>query len=105
MPTIEHTCGPRYPCSVSVAIRAPPGGTTPMELRDCRPRVDPRQRGGVVAARPLPEVVGVDLLDEPAELVDDLLLLLGLTGHRVGGVVEDLGAGEDGGVDPDGEGD
>src|SRR5919112_6297458 len=102
MPTIEHTCGPRNPCS-SVAIRAPPGGTTPMELRHCRPPCGWRQRGRAVLWRlshrcgrertkerkRLPEVVGVDLLDELAELVDDLLLLLGLAAHRVGGVVED----------------
>src|SRR4051794_26887366 len=107
MPTIEQTWGPRYPCScfVSVAIPAPPGGTTPMELRHCRPRPGVRQRSGACATGRLPEVVGVDLLDELPELVDDLLLLLGLPRHRVGGVVEDLGAGEDRRVDPHGEGD
>src|SRR5829696_5202503 len=108
MPTMEHTCGPRYPCSLpSLAIDRLPLELHPWNYATVRGGGPRRQRRPRQARRrsPSAEVVRVDLLDELAELVDDLLLLLGLPRHRVGGVVQDLGAGEDGCVDADGEGD
>src|SRR5436305_14513073 len=104
MPTILQTCGPRKPSSSGTERSL---DVTDMSqtrsydrvrrVRPARERVNQRPPSGG-------EVFGVDLLEELAEALDLLFLLLFLADDD-GGLVEHALLGEDRGAQPGGEGD
>src|SRR4051794_4759752 len=103
MPTIFAACVPLYPDSST--------GPTPFRRRHRRSYVDVRK--ATLGPIPAPvkrtcsgEVVGVDVLDEVAELVEDLLrLLLGLRRRLLADLVEELLGGEQRRLAAHGQGD
>src|SRR3954469_14968170 len=94
MPTILHTSGAAYPCSViatrSVEGRGNHDGVIREAYRHVRPRS--RARGGAEKACLRIEVLGCDVVEELPELLDLLVLL---TRDQDRGFLENFLGGED----------